>query len=53
MVASVIPAVVILHICAPVVADAGSIIDVITGEVEAFVEGIMAVVNAETSLFSF
>lgn len=53
MVSSVVLAVVILSICAPVIVDGGSILEVISGIVEAFVEGIMIVVDAVASLFSF
>lgn len=46
-------AIALLSICSPVIIDGGSIIEVIGGIFEAFVEGLMGVIDAITSIFSF
>jgi hypothetical protein len=53
MISSIMLALVLLNICGPVVLDGGGVFEVLTGVVEAFVEGIMIVVDAIASLFSF
>lgn len=53
MLAALIFAVALLSICTPVIVAGGSIIELVTGIVESFVEGVMGVVDAISSIFSF
>jgi len=46
-------AVALLSICAPVIIDGGSILEVASGIFESFCEGVMGVIDAISSIFSF
>ena len=45
-------AVALVGICAPVIVAGGSIIEVLSGVFEAFIDGLMGVVDAISSIFS-
>ena len=53
LIAGTVLAIALLSICSPVIIDGGSIIEVIGGIFEAFIEGLMGVVDAISSIFSF
>lgn len=43
----------ILSVATPVVIDGGSLGEIISGVVEAFIEGVMGIIDAISSIFSF
>ena len=53
LISGAILAIALISICSPVIIDGGGIIEVISGIFEAFIEGIMGVIDAITSIFNF